>query len=29
MIFGGINRGRPNVKDLKQAEDFARGLKNG
>lgn len=26
-IIGGINRGRPNEKDLKQAEDFARGLK--
>ena len=25
-IIGGINRGRPNEKDLKQAEDFARGL---
>jgi len=29
MIVGGINRGRPNERDLKQAEDFARGLKNG
>ena len=29
MIVGGINKGRPNAKDLKQAEDFARGLKNG
>jgi flavodoxin len=29
MIVGGINRGRPNARDLKQAEDFARGLKNG
>jgi len=29
MIVGGINRGSPNAKDLKQAEDFARGLKNG
>jgi flavodoxin len=29
MIVGGINRGRPNAKDLKRAEDFARGLKNG
>jgi len=28
MIVGGINRNRPNAKDLKQAEDFARGLKN-
>ena len=27
-LVGGINRGRPNVKDLKQAEDFARSLKN-
>ena len=27
-LVGGINRGRPNAKDLKQAEDFARGLKN-
>jgi flavodoxin len=26
MIIGGINRNRPNAKDLKQAEDFARGL---
>ena len=26
-IVGGINKGRPNEKDLKQAEDFARGLK--
>ena len=26
MIVGGINRGRPNARDLKQAEDFARGL---
>jgi len=29
MIVGGINKGRPNAKDLKRAEDFARGLKNG
>jgi flavodoxin len=29
MIVGGINRNRPNSKDLKQAEDFARSLKNG
>ena len=29
MIVGGINRGRPNAKDFKRAEDFARGLKNG
>jgi flavodoxin len=28
MIVGGINRNRPNTKDLKQVEDFARGLKN-
>jgi flavodoxin len=28
MIVGGINKGRPNAKDLKQAEDFARDLKN-
>jgi len=28
MIVGGINKDRPNVKDLKKAEDFARGLKN-
>lgn len=28
MIVGGINRNRPNAKDLKQAEDFARDLKN-
>jgi flavodoxin len=27
-IVGGINKGRPNAKDLKQVEDFARGLKN-
>ena len=26
MIFGGIQKGRPNAKDLKRAEDFARGL---
>jgi len=26
MIIGGINSGRPNAKDLEQAEDFARGL---
>jgi flavodoxin len=26
MIVGGINKGRPNVKDFKQAEDFARGF---
>jgi len=24
--FGGMNKGRPNVKDLSQAEDFARNL---
>ena len=28
MIVGGINRDRPNAKDLKQAEEFARGIKN-
>jgi flavodoxin len=27
-LVGGINRGRPDAKDLKQAEDFAKGLKN-
>jgi len=27
-LVGGLNRGRPNVEDLKQAEDFARSLKN-
>lgn len=27
IIVGGINRGRPNEEDLKQAEDFARALK--
>jgi flavodoxin len=27
-LVGGINKGRPNAKDLKQAEDFARSLKN-
>jgi len=27
-IVGGINKGRPNAKDLKRAEDFARGLKD-
>ena len=26
-IVGGINKGRPGEKDLKQAENFARGLK--
>jgi len=29
MIVGGINKGRPNARDLQRAEDFARGLKNG
>jgi len=29
MIVGGIHRDRPNAKDLKQAEDFARDLKDG
>jgi flavodoxin len=28
MIIGGINRGRPNARDLRQAEDFARRLKH-
>lgn len=27
-LVGGINKGRPDAKDLKQAGDFARGLKN-
>jgi flavodoxin len=27
-LVGGINRGRPNAQDLKQAEDFANSLKN-
>jgi flavodoxin len=27
-LVGGINRGRPNAQDLKQAEDFARDLKS-
>jgi flavodoxin len=27
-IVGGINKGRPNAKDLKLVEDFARGLKD-
>ena len=27
-FFGGMNRGRPNKKDLKQAEEFALKLKN-
>jgi len=26
-IFGGINKGRPNAKDFKQAEEFAQHLK--
>ena len=25
--FGGINKGRPNAEDLKNAEEFARGLR--
>jgi flavodoxin len=25
-FFGGMNRGRPNAKDLKNAEDFAKNL---
>ena len=28
MIVGGINRGRPNTRDLQQAEDFAGRLKD-
>jgi flavodoxin len=28
MIVGGINHGRPNARDLRQAEDFARHLKD-
>ena len=28
MILGGINRGRPNARDLQQAEDFAGRLKD-
>ena len=28
MIIGGINKDRPNARDLQQAEDFARGLKD-
>jgi flavodoxin len=27
-LVGGVNKGRPNADDLKQAEDFARGLKD-
>ncbi len=27
-LVGGVNKGRPNAEDLKQAEDFANGLKN-
>jgi flavodoxin len=27
-LVGGINKSRPNAKDLRQAEDFAKGLKN-
>jgi flavodoxin len=27
-LVGGVNKGRPNADDLKQAEDFARSLKN-
>ena len=26
-LFGGINRGRPNAEDLKDAEEFAQNLK--
>ena len=28
-LVGGINKGRPDAKDLRQAKDFARSLKNG
>jgi len=28
MIIGGVNRGRPNARDLQRAEDFAKSLKN-
>jgi len=28
MIVGGINRGRPDTRDLRQAEDFAKRLKD-
>jgi flavodoxin len=28
MVVGGINRGRPDARDLQRAEDFARSLKN-
>lgn len=28
MIVGGINKGRPNARDLKQAGDFARALRD-
>jgi len=28
MILGGINRGRPDARDLRQADDFARRLKD-
>jgi flavodoxin len=27
-LVGGVNKGRPNAEDLKQAEEFARGLKD-
>jgi len=26
-LFGGINKGKPNTEDLKQAEEFAQNLK--
>jgi flavodoxin len=29
MIVGGIHRGRPDARDLRRAEEFAKGLKNG
>lgn len=28
VVVGGINRGRPDARDLQRAEDFARSLKN-
>jgi flavodoxin len=28
MIVGGVNKGRPDARDLKKAEDFANSLKN-
>jgi len=28
MVVGGVNKGRPDARDLQRAEDFARSLKN-